>query len=176
MKHFHLDSHSFAQPCHSSWHLSRSVRDERFEQHSVACRTQQKYSVQQTWAARRDASSEGVSTSGQTVSEVPNIIYSLIQSLPAHSKRRKLLLATSSLTSAVGGWKLESRYLYIAKANHRGSCTTIMACKVKACITPMKEPCIDRRVFFWQGTGPRWSQSPTTESSDSLSPSCWGLE
>ena len=74
---------------------------------SIACRHHQARS--NFLPAYSECMSEEASTSGQSISNIPSVLESLVQNLPARSKRRKLLLATTSLTSLVARWTGDHR-------------------------------------------------------------------
>ena len=74
---------------------------------SVACRHHQ--ACFESLPAFPAAVGEEASTSGQSISNIPSVLDSLIQRLPARSKRRKLLVATNSLSSLVSKWNGDLR-------------------------------------------------------------------
>lgn len=102
-----LERSKAAYQLQSEGHVFRPAFGQRVPRSSISCRHHQ--ACLDHFATQLDSIGEEASTSGQSISNIPLGLESLIQRLPPRSKRRKLLIATTSLSSLVSKWNGDFR-------------------------------------------------------------------
>jgi hypothetical protein len=94
----------------SSFVSHRGVNAQRASRPSSACRLQNVHFEPLTASGDvRETAADGASTSGSAMDNIPNMFESLVHNLPSNSKRKRAVMASSTLASSIMGWRLGDR-------------------------------------------------------------------
>jgi len=94
----------------SSIVFQRAVNAQRASRPPSACRLRSlECEAVAAPGAARESAADGPSPSGRAIENIPILFESLVDNLPSSSKRRKAVLASSTLASSIMGWGLGDR-------------------------------------------------------------------